>query len=239
MTYLALSKQKTTSSLDLTFEPAFSSTPVVLLTPYWKGQNAAVGSVPTLTKISPNAATVISGNQATNYYVNVLAIDAGAGLFGDLAARAGSALKAHSTLEIQLEPHLDAPDPVTLLSSFWTSGVGSIDTVDDEAASEIKVVSGNQAPNYFTQYLCTDRGLGADVQVGTANKAGGEILRVYFPIPWSSEPLIFVSPWWKDANAGVGGVETVSNVTDHYFEVVSNNVASNYFVNWMAVRPTG
>lgn len=239
MNFQAFSRKKTAADLTFNFTPAFTSTPVVLLTPYWKAQNAAVGYVPTLTAINNLEGKVTSDNSADNYFVNVLAIDAGKGTFGGLPAIAGTKIKTSSAVEIELGSPLTSLDPVTLLSSLWIGAVGYIDTLDDNAASEIHVVSNNSAPDgYFTQYLCTDRGLDPDVQVGSVNKTGGGMLRVYFPNSWSSPPLVFLSPWWNDQNAGVGYIETVSNVTADYFELVSGNAAPNYFVNWMAVQPT-
>jgi hypothetical protein len=64
--------------IPIQFQVAYSSTPVVLLTPFWEGQNSQVlGGVETLTAVSTTGFTLVSGNAAPNYYVMWLAVGPG------------------------------------------------------------------------------------------------------------------------------------------------------------------
>ena len=126
---------------------------------------------------------------------------------------------------------------MNLLSSLYvgsSGSVGSIDTVIAEDDSSITVMSGNAGATTFTQYLNTVPCAYEGVQAGIANKQGG-LLRVYFQSPWESPPIVFASPWLDGGGQGVGSIETVSTVTNSYFEIASGNSAQNYFVSWLAI----
>jgi hypothetical protein len=235
--------QTTPGNLKVTFAQAYAAPPVVLLTPYWKGSNSQVGGILTVTDITTAGCTLTSINAAANFYVNVLAIDSNVSQIGSLKANSGSPAKTLNVLKIDFNPVLSSPDPVVLLTSFWkgsAQSVGYIDTLDDSAASECSVMSSNQAAtNYFTNFVAMDPGITATdnkqtLQNGIANKLG-QTQRVYFTQPFSSPPIVMLSPWWNDANAQVGSIETLTNVTNYYFEFTSKNMAANYFVNWVAV----
>jgi hypothetical protein len=236
--------QKTTGSITVTFPTAFSNVPTVIVSSFWSGSSSPVGVSETVTAVSTTQCVITSGNAASNYYVSVLAVDTGQASFGALPIVAGNAQKNQGIIEINFpNGALSSPDPVILLTPLWQNsgtGVGAVDTLDNSGASECTVASGNQASaGYFTAYVAADVGSGAvngrSLISGIANKPASGLLRVYFPQAFKSAPDVVISPWWNDQNAGVGSIDTVTNVTPSYFELTSANAAHNYFVNWMAV----
>ena len=235
MAYQVFQVNKTGSTATVTFNPPFANPPVVIVMSSLIG-GSSMGSVETVTAISTTGATIISGNQAPNYWVNVLAIDVDSPRINELPVLVGSVPKTASTLQIPLSH--DAPLPsVNLLSPFWigsSQGVSDVDTLTDESDGGITVVSGNAATSgYNTQYLnaalCADAG----AQTGIVNKQG-TIQRVYFTRSWPYPPIVFVSPWWN-GGSGVGAKEFIREVTTDYFDVMSGNNAQNYFDCWLAV----
>jgi hypothetical protein len=235
---------KTTDSITVTFPAAFNNVPTVIVSSFWSGSSSPVGVSETVTAVSTTQCVITSGNAASNYYVSVLAVDSGQASFGALPIVAGNKAKTTDIAEINFPSGaLSSPDPVIMLTPFWlnsTSGVGAVDTLDNSAASECTVASGNQASaGYFTAYVAANVGSGTvngrTLISGIANKSAGGPLRVYFPQAFKSAPDVVISPWWNDQNAGVGAIDTVTNVTPTYFELTSHNAAQNYFVNWMAV----
>jgi len=237
--------QSTPGTLKVTFNEPYAAPPVVLLTPYWKGSNTPVSGILTVTDITTTGCTLTSINAATNYCVNVLSVDNNISQVGTLMADSGSPAKTQVDLDVNFNTILSAPDPVVLLTPFWKGSqqsVGFIDTLDDSAASECSIMSNNMATtNYFTNFVAIDLGITATdynqtLQNGIVNKLGTGTQRVYFTKPFSGTPIVMLSPWWKDgSNSGVGSVETLTLVTNYYFEFTSKNAAQNYFVNWVAV----
>ncbi len=236
--------QKTTGSITVTFPTAFKNVPIVIVSSFWSGSSKAVGASETVTAVSTTQCIITSGNAASNYYVSVLAVDSGQASFGALPIVAGNAPKTQDIVEINFpNGALSSPDPVILLAPFWQNsgtGVGAVDTLDNSAASECTVASGNKAgADYFTSYVAANVGSGTvngrTLISGIANKSGGGLLRVYFPQAFKNIPDVVISPWWNDQNAGVGAIDTVTNVTPTYFELTSPNAAQNFFINWMAV----
>lgn len=225
-------------SIDVTFATPFTEPPVVIVTPVF---GSGVVCVETVTNITTTGCTITSNNAALDYSVNVLAATLGRSNFGNLVILANNQLKNKTAITVNLPSGLTSPDPVTLLTSYWqnsTIGVGCVDTIDDLAASEFSVYSNNAATNYYTQYLCSNVGIGSvgncTLQTGIANKTGQGTLRVYFTQPFNNPPTVLLSSWWNDANGGVSVIDTLCEVTANYFEVVSNNAATNYFTTWMA-----
>jgi hypothetical protein len=232
MAYQTFQLNKTGTTLNVTFNPPFAKPPVVIVTSSLMG-GTGMNNVETVTAISTTGATIISGNQASNYFVNVLAIDVDSQSVNGLPVIAGSAPKTGNSVNIPLtQPPLPS---VNLVSPFWqgsNGGVGGVETVAAEASSGITVTSGNAAAsNYFAEYVNAALSASAGVHAGIVNKQG-TVQRVYFTRQWLAPPYVFVSPWYT---SGVGSVEFITAVTDTYFEVTSGNHASNYFVSWMAV----
>jgi hypothetical protein len=100
---------------------------------------------------------------------------------------------------------------------------------------------------YSIEYLAADRGASSfqdsmtaftQIETGTYNKTGSGIYRVYFQSPFSLPPVVFLSPWWNGTQGNLGSIETILDVTNEYFDAISGNAASNYFVNWMAFGNT-
>jgi hypothetical protein len=239
MSVQALQVNKTGTTIQLTFATAFSQPPTVIVSPAY---SSPVGNVETVTAISTTGCTIVSGNMAADYIVNVLAVDTSTTAFGSLPMQAGMLNKTSQTVTGESTGgRFSSSDPVTLLTSYWqgsTGGVGFLDTLDDSAATEFSVISGNMAANYYTNFLRANPGVGSEsgktLQAGIANKTGSGELRVYFATPFAAPPVVVLSPWWNDANAGVGRIDTVTQVTRDYFVVNSGNAAPNYFTSWMA-----
>jgi hypothetical protein len=234
MAYQTFQLNKTGATLNVNFNPPFAKPPVVIVTSSMMGATR-MDAVETVTAISPNGATIVSGNQGSNYFVNVLAIDVDSQSVNGLPVIAGSAPKTGANVSIQMaQPPLPS---VNMVSPFWqgsNNGVGNIETVTGETSAGITVTSGNAAAsNYFAEYLNVATSDSAGVQTGIVNKQG-TVQRVYFTRQWLNPPYVFVSPWYT---SGVGNVEFITAVTDSYFEVTSGNHASNYFVSWIAVPP--
>ncbi len=60
--------------LRIRFSRNFPSPPVVVVSPFWRGQGSQVGYVETINSVSRNGFTVVSNNAANNYYVNWIAV---------------------------------------------------------------------------------------------------------------------------------------------------------------------
>ncbi|AGA28446.1 H-type lectin domain-containing protein [Singulisphaera acidiphila] len=65
---------KNTGTLQINFPRAFAHPPVVTISPYWAGQGQEVGHTDTLSSVTTTGFTVVSANQAANYYVMWLAV---------------------------------------------------------------------------------------------------------------------------------------------------------------------
>ncbi|NLY44245.1 MAG: hypothetical protein GX066_09860 [Clostridiaceae bacterium] len=63
-----------TGRLSIQFRKNFTRPPVVVISPYWRGQGSQVGYVETIESVSRNGFTVVSNNAADNYYINWIAI---------------------------------------------------------------------------------------------------------------------------------------------------------------------
>ena len=244
-------QQRTSDPILVNFPTPFEHAPAVLVTPFWKGAGGSVGLIETvLTPITTDACKISSGNQASNYWVNVLAIDPIETAIGILGINAGVQAKMQAgQTTINFADPLKSNDPVVLLAPQWTNPVGHTECLVGSAASEISTYSQNMAPGgaYSIEYLAADRGASSfqdsmtaftQIETGTYNKTGSGIYRVYFQSPFSLPPVVFLSPWWNGTQGNLGSIETILDVTNEYFDAISGNAASNYFVNWMAFGNT-
>lgn len=233
------------------FPSPFEQAPAVLVTPYWKGQGTPVGSIETvLTPVTANGCKISAANQASNYFVNVLAIDPKDTLIGTLGIQTGVQPKmVAGQTAINFADPLKSNDPVALLAPQWTSPVGFTEYMVASASSEIATYSQNMAPGgaYAIEYLAADRGASSfqdaftgftQLETATFNKTGSGMYRIYFQSPFSAPPVVFLSPWWNGTQSTISSIETVVDVTNEYFDAVSGNSDPNYFVNWMAFGNT-
>jgi hypothetical protein len=78
-------------------------------------------------------------------------------------------------------------------------------------------------------------GTTVQIQAGSNNKTG-RTLRVNFATPFTTTPIVVITPNWP--TAGVGYAETVTGVDVNGFSVTANNLAPNYWINWIACSPT-
>jgi hypothetical protein len=260
--YITQQQRTSGDPILVNFPTPFAQPPAVLVTPFWQGEGKSVGSVETvLTPITADACKISSGNQASNYWVNVLAIDPTETELGILGIDAGvhAKMQAGQTTVNFADP-LKSNDPVVLLAPQWTSPVGYTECLVASAASEISTYSQNMAPGgaYSIEYLAADRGASSfqvsngsaistgrdsttgltQIETGTDNKTGSGIYRVYFQSPFSKPPVVFLSSWWNGTQGNLGSIETLLDVTNEFFDAISDNVAANYFVNWMAFGNT-
>lgn len=60
-------------ALRIEFNRRFPRVPTVVVSPFWRGQNAQVGFVETITSVTTTGFTVVSNNAAPNYFVNWIA----------------------------------------------------------------------------------------------------------------------------------------------------------------------
>ena len=75
MSYIDSGKWNKTQSIQtFKFNVTFEKPPVVLVSPFWKEEHTEVGHAETIDVIEQHQCTLVSGNQATNYYVNWIAI---------------------------------------------------------------------------------------------------------------------------------------------------------------------
>ena len=63
-----------TGIVTINFPTPFSQIPVVVVSPFWQNQGSAVGAIETIDTVSLESFSVASGNAASNYYVNWIAI---------------------------------------------------------------------------------------------------------------------------------------------------------------------
>lgn len=260
--YITQQQRTSDDPISVNFPTPFEHAPAVLVTPFWRGEGKPVGSVETvLTPVTTDACKISSGNQASNYWVNVLAIDpieTGLAIsvgnrersIGKLGINAGVHAKMQAgQTTINFADPLKSNDPVVLLAPQWTSPVGYTECLVGSAASEISTYSQNMASGgaYSIDYLAADRGASSfrdsttdltQIETGTYNKTGSEIYRVYFQSPFSAPPVVFLSSWWNGTQGNLGSIETILDVTNEYFDAISGNAASNYFVNWMVFGKT-
>ena len=244
MRYFAASVNKNQGTIRIPFVEPFSAPPVVILSPQWNSGNA-VGAVPTITQITADAVVVSDGNQASDYYVNVLAVEQGAESLDGQPAFPGIVSKNSASVAVTISG--PAPSAV-LLTPYWPEGpVGSVETLDlqtsmldpkttFDTASQLTIISGNSAADYQVNYIALSLGAGGSpVQCGITNKTGNGKQRVYFPTPFDTPPVVLLSPWWDGANSGVGAIDTVTDVTNKHFDFVSGNYAANFSVSWMSL----
>lgn len=243
--------QRTSDPVLVNFPTPFEHVPAVLVTPFWRGQGESVGSIETvLTTNLTDECKITSGNEASNYWVNVLAIDPTLTSIGTLGINAGVQAKLQAgQVTINFADPLKSNDPVALLAPQWTATVGFTEGLVASAASEISTYSKNMAPGgtYAIEYLAADRGASSfqdssttftQIETGTYNKTGSGSYRVYFQSPFTVPPVIFLSSWWNGTQGTLSSIETVTDVTNEYFDAISGNGESNYFVNWMAFGNT-
>ena len=63
-----------TGALRIRFNRRFNRVPTVVVTPFWRGQNAQVAFIETITDVTTTGFTVVSDNAANNYFVNWIAV---------------------------------------------------------------------------------------------------------------------------------------------------------------------
>jgi hypothetical protein len=246
----AYKRQKTGPGLTVKFRDSFPSPPTVIATPLFLGAGLSVGWQETVSGFSEDDCRIVSPNLTpSNFFVDVLAIDPDIRSFGNLPVVSGTQKKTAYSVTAEFPFSSWQSEPAVLPSPFWlssTTGVGHshIETVSHADFNECQVVSPNYAPSdYYINWVAAETGIGTEdgltLAVGSINKPGVGKLRVPFGVTFVEPPVVLLSAWWKDAGKHVGFVETLNQVSYDYFETVSGNAASTYFVNWLAVGRLG
>ena len=226
--------------------------PLVFLSPWWNGTTVAAKSVPTMGGFdNVNDTPVIKvndKNDAENYYLNVLFVRPDAQEVHGLTAAVQSENKPNAG-EIDFPKLLGhtgfGVDTIDLLSPYWQYQIlptGYAEVVRDPnfpsentQSSEVIAASGNHSAPYYVNHLsCIADSIPHAIQSGRAVKTASDTTRVEFPDAWDHPPIVFATPVFKEVTAGVQGVETVSNVTGSYFDVVSPSTPKSDGFNWVA-----
>lgn len=63
-----------TGRLRVQFTKNFTRPPIVVISPFWRGQGSQIGYVETIDSVTRNNFTVVSNNAAENYFINWIAI---------------------------------------------------------------------------------------------------------------------------------------------------------------------
>ncbi len=71
------------------------------------------------------------------------------------------------------------------------------------------------------------------IQSGKALKEVYKIT-IPFPKPFARLPHVVISPLWENSEDAVGYIDTITSVSLESFTVVGKNMASNYYVSWIA-----
>ena len=74
------------------------------------------------------------------------------------------------------------------------------------------------------------------IQTGMVNKTSVGELIIHFDKDFKYPPTVVISPVWRQE---VGHSETIKNISDSQFTIVSDNHASEYHVTWIAIGEEG
>jgi len=96
----------------------------------------------------------------------------------------------------------------------------------------MQITSGNEDPNYWVNILAIEPTLTSigtlGVNAGVQPKMqAGQVSINFADHLKSNDPVVLL-----------GAAETLVDVTNEYFDAISGNADSNYFVNWMAFGNT-
>lgn len=62
-----------------------------------------------------------------------------------------------------------------------------------------------------------------------------QLITITFPAQVNGTPVVVVSSHWDGANSQVNNIETILDIDNDKFKVISNNAAPNSYINWVAV----
>lgn len=131
--------------------------PVIILTSYWQGSNQSVGYNEVVSSVTNTGFNIVSLNQASNYYVNYLAVQRGATTSPEgLQAEANSINKiAPGTFRIYFtKPFVNLP--VVVLTP-WAVGNAAVcklpETVTNVTTTYFEITSNNYGPRYFVNWF--------------------------------------------------------------------------------------
>jgi len=180
---------------------------------------------------------------------------------GDRLIQFGCTRKTEVAGRIDYARPFDVP-PRVVVTPFWEGGrseVNHAETLGHVGADHFVVFSNNAAPNYYVSWLAIGYARGGMlshnvdylrvddllIEAGATSKpdvSATAPLRFRF----AESPGVQVSPFWNGHRNGVGHAETLGRVAPDSFAVLSDNRASDYAVNWIAVgtqradlRPVG
>lgn len=233
----------------------FNSRPVVLVSPYWVGAGSNVGNAETVDTISDDRFTLYSGNAASNYNVNWIALGErdGTPIRNSRQLAAGDLLlqfdrynkRQGATHNFSYETAYPQP-PGVQISPQWDgvhSAVGHAETLLSANREDVAITSNHADSNYFVHWLAAGRS-GGPLGNGTYEIGGRYLIQwgftakakatqdVRFLRPFGSLPSVLVTPQWT---TGVGRPETIQRVTTSSFSLISGNAGSGYRVSWFAI----
>ncbi|MEM6456770.1 MAG: hypothetical protein AAF772_16885 [Acidobacteriota bacterium] len=147
-----------------------------------------------------------------------------------------------------------AQPPVVVVTPEWRGAnrnVGHAETIDTVADDHFYVASNNLAASgYLVNWIAIGNADGRPqvpleiregdmlAQMGRVAKAtaGPQAVRFRTSYPADTRSLsLQLSPHWDRQHRGVGGEETVTQVTHTTFVANSGNAAPNYSIQWLAV----
>lgn len=136
-----------------------SSKPATLLTPFWDGGNQQVAHSETVDDNSGNGISLVSDNQAANYFVNHFAIELGKAFpkrKGLGRHEAGVVNKvAMGKVRVYFSQRFTEP-PMVNVTSWWDgqhAGVKKMETIVTITSDYFEIVSDNHANNYFVSWI--------------------------------------------------------------------------------------
>ncbi|HYG63791.1 MAG TPA: H-type lectin domain-containing protein [Thermoanaerobaculia bacterium] len=73
------------------------------------------------------------------------------------------------------------------------------------------------------------------IQTGVAQKAAPGLLTINFPQPFSTIPVVVISPYWQNAGQQSGNIDTIDTISPASFTIASQNNSPIYYITWIAV----
>lgn len=133
--------------------------PVIIVAPYWNGGTTSVAYNDVVSGVSKTGFTVTSLNQASNYFVNYLAIDRGATTTSNPGGIQVEANSINKTGTGKLRVYFTQPFtalPVVLLTPCNNGNItvpGSFETVTYTTLEYFEFTSTNYDPDYFVNWV--------------------------------------------------------------------------------------
>jgi hypothetical protein len=73
------------------------------------------------------------------------------------------------------------------------------------------------------------------MKFGRWPKTTAGALTISFGHEFAAPPFVTISPFWNGSSGAVGSIDTITNIQPDEFTVTSQNAASNFFIDWIAI----